>query len=291
MSTNAENQGPGGNPPTNNQPEPTRDGGGIEYNPCPEPPQPGYERITNILGQPIVDVYNPHLAAEPPRQNPRSYYNYRILGSPTPQPPADHQDARIFTPTRHQLPNGLTLTTNPDPMVENFYQNFIAAAWHGQLKGQLNHLDFSSTYLVLTNLFGTTEHAPNPRIMAHSSVYRFLDLLQGETITNCWCITIHPVGEDSLDDYEQGNEEFYQQTLEKHQVNVRSLGLVDMDISLFDDELRELFHPNICDDLAKPVQDWVAKAETKWEYLWHVNTIFVDTPTSKVELVETESLT
>ena len=291
MSTNAENQGPRENPPTNNQPEPTRDGGGIEYNPNPEPPQPGYERITNILGQPIVDVYNPHLAAEPPRQNPRSYYNYRILGSTTPQPPADHQNARIFTPTRHQLPNGLTLTTNPDPMVENFYQNFIAAAWHGQLKGQPNHLDFSSTYLVLTNLFGTTEHAPNPRIMAHSAVYSFLDLLQGETTTNCWCITIHPVGEDSLDDYEQGNEEFYQQTLEKHQVNVRSLGLVDMDISLFDDELRELFHPNICDDLAKPVQNWVAKAETKWEYLWHVNTIFVDTPTSKVELVETESLT
>lgn len=291
MSTSAENQGPGENPPTNNQPEPTRDGGGIEYNPNPEPPQPGYERITNILGQPIVDVYNPHLAADPPRQNPRSYYNYRILGSPTPHPPADHQDARIFTPTRHQLPNGLTLTTNPDPMVENFYQNFIAAAWHGQLKGQPNHLDFSSTYLVLTNLFGTTEHAPNPRIMAHSAVYSFLDLLRGETTTNCWCITIHPVGEDNLDDYEQGNEEFYQQTLEKHQVNVRSLGLVDMDISLFDDELRELFHPNICDDLAKPVQDWVAKAETKWEYLWHVNTIFVDTPTSKVELVETESLT
>lgn len=292
MTTNAENQGPGENPPTtNNQPKPTRDGGGIEYNPNPEPPQPGYERITNILGRPIVDVYNPHLAAEPPRQNPRSYYNYRILGSPTPQPPADHQNARIFTPTRHQLPNGLTLTTNPDPMVENFYQNFIAAAWHGQFKGQPNHLDSSSTYLVLTNLFGTTEHAPNPRIMAHSAVYSFLDLLQGETTTNCWCITIHPVGEDSLDDYEQGNEEFYQQTLEKHQVNVRSLGLVDMDISLFDDELRELFHPNICDDLAKPVQDWVAKAETKWEYLWHVNTIFVDNPTSKVELVETESLT
>lgn len=291
MSTNAENQGPRENPPNNNQPKPTWDGGGIEYNPNPEPPQPGYERITNILGQLIVDVYNPHLAAEPPQQNPRSYYNYRILGSPTPQPPAANQDARIFTPTRHQLPNGLTLTTNPDPMVENFYQNFIAAAWHGQLKGQPNHLDPSSTYLVLTNLFGTTEHAPGPRIMAHSAVYSLQDLLGGEPTTNCWCITIHPVGEDSLDDYEQGNEEFYQQTLEKHQVNVRSLGLVDMDISLFDDELRELFHPNICDDLAKPVQDWVAKAETKWEYLWHVNTIFVDTPTSKVELAETESLT
>ena len=291
MSTNAENQGPRENPPNNNQPKPTWDGGGIEYNPNPEPPQPGYERITNILGQPIVDVYNPHLAAEPPQQNPRSYYNYRILGSPTPQPPAANQDARIFTPTRHQLPNGLTLTTNPDPMVENFYQNFIAAAWHGQLKGQPNHLDPSSTYLVLTNLFGTTEHAPGPRIMAHSAVYSLQDLLGGEPTTNCWCITIHPVGEDSLDDYEQGNEEFYQQTLEKHQVNVRSLGLVDMDISLFDDELRELFHPNICDDLVKPVQDWVAKAETKWEYLWHVNTIFVDTPTSKVELAETESLT
>jgi len=259
MSTNAENQ-----------PEPTRVGGGIEYNPNPEPPQPGYERITNILGQPIVDVYNPHLAAEPPRQNPRSYYNYRI-----------------FTPTRHQLPNGLTLTTNPDPMVENFYQNFIAAAWHGQLKGQPNHLDPSSTYLVLTNLFGTTEHAPNPRIMAHSAVYSFLDLLQGETTTNCWCITIYPVGEDSLDDYEQGNEEFYQQTLEKHQVNVRSFGLVDMDISLFDDELRELFHPNICDDLAKPVQDWVAKAETKWEYLWHVNAVFVDADPADTNLAET----
>lgn len=286
MSTNAENQGPGENPPTNNQPEPTRDGGGIEYNPNPEPPQPGYERITNILGQPIVDVYNPHLAADPPRQTPRGYYNYRILGSPTPQPPADHQDARIFTRARHQLPNGLTLTTNPDPMVEAFYQNFIAAAWHGQLKGQPNHLDFSSTYLVLTNLFGTTEHAPNPRIMAHSAVYSFLDLLQGETTTNCWCITIHPVGEDSLDDYEQGNEEFYQQTLEKHQVNVRSLGLVDMDISLFDDELRELFHSNICDDLTKPVQDWVAKAETKWEYLWHVNTIFVDINPADTNLAE-----
>lgn len=286
MSTNAENQGPGENPPTNNQPEPTRDGDGIEYNPNPEPPQPGYERITNILGRPIVDVYNPYLAAEPPRQNPRGYYNYRILGSPTPQPPADHQDARIFTPTRHQLPNGLTLTTNPDPMAENFYQNFIAAAWHGQLKGQPNHLDPGSTYLVLTNLFGTTEHAPNPRIMAHSAVYSLQDLLGGEPITNCWCITIHPVGENNLGDYEQGNEEFYQQILEKHYVNVHRLGLVDMDISLFDDELCELFHPNICDDLAKPVQDWVAKAETKWEYLWHVNTIFVDTNPTIAHLAE-----
>lgn len=276
MTTNAENQGPGENPPTNNQPE---------------PPLPGYERITNILGQPIVDVYNPHLAAEPPRQNPRSYYNYRILGSPTAQPPADNQDARIFTRARHQLPNGLTLTTNPDPMVEAFYQNFIAAACRGQLKGQPNHLDPASTYLVLTHLFGTLDGAPNPRIMAHSAVYSLLDLRKEEPITDCWCVTIHPVGDNNLDDYEQGNEEFYQQILEKHQVNVRRLGLVDMDISLFDDELCELFHPSICDDLAKPVQDWVAKAETKWEYLWHVNTIFVDTPTSKVELVETESLT
>lgn len=286
MSTNAENQGPGENPPTNNQPEPTRAGGGIEYNPNPGPPQPGYERITDVLGRPIVDVYNPHLAAEPPQllQLPDSRRSDAA-------PPADHQDARIFTPTRHQLPNGLTLTTNPDPMVENFYQNFIAAAWHGQLKGQPNHLDFSSTYLVLTNLFGTTEHAPNPRIMAHSAVYSFLDLLQGETTTNCWCITIHPVGEDSLDDYEQGNEEFYQQTLEKHQVNVRSLGLVDMDISLFDDELRELFRPNICDDLVKPVQDWVAKAETKWEYLWHVNTVFVDADPTTADLVESATPT
>lgn len=291
MTTNAENQGPGENPPTNNQPEPTRDGGGIEYNPNPEPPQPGYERITNILGQPIVDVYNPHLAAEPPRQNPRGYYNYRILGSPTPQPPADHQDARIFTRARHQLPNGLTLTTNPDPIMEAFYQNFIAAACRGQLKGQPNHLDPASTYLVLTHLFGTLDGAPNPRIMAHSAVYSLLDLRKEEPITDCWCVTIHPVGDNNLDDYEQGNEEFYQQILEKHQVNVRRLGLVDMDISLFDDELCELFHPSICDDLAKPVQDWVAKAETKWEYLWHVNTIFVDTPTSKVEPAETESLT
>lgn len=291
MTTNAENQGPGENPPTNNQPEPTRDANGIEYNPNPEPPLPGYERITNILGQPIVDVYNPHLAAEPPRQNPRSYYNYRILGSPTAQPPADNQDARIFTRARHQLPNGLTLTTNSDPMVEAFYQNFIAAACRGQLKGQPNHLDPASTYLVLTHLFGTLDGAPNPRIMAHSAVYSLLDLRKEEPITDCWCVTIHPVGDNNLDDYEQGNEEFYQQILEKHQVNVRRLGLVDMDISLFDDELCELFHPSICDDLAKPVQDWVAKAETKWEYLWHVNTIFVDTPTSKVELVETESLT
>lgn len=284
MTTNAENQGPGENPPTNNQPKPTRDGGGIEYNPNPEPPQPGYERITDVLGRPIVDVYNPNFVAEP-----RSYYNYRVLAHPAPQPPADNQDARIFTPTRHQLPNGLTLTTNPDPMVENFYRNFIAAAWHGQLKGQPNHLDSSSTYLVLTNLFGTTDGAPGPRIMARSAVYSLLDLFKGEPTTNCWCITIHPVGENNLGDYEQGNEEFYQQTLEKHQVNVHRLGLVDTGISLFDDELCELFHPGVCDDLAKPVQDWVAKAETKWEYLWHVNTIFVDVDPTSAGLVESAS--
>lgn len=277
MTTNAENQGPG-----ENSPEPTRDENGIEYNPNPEPPLPGYERITDILGRPIVDVYNPNLAAENTGGGfPRSYYNYRVLGQPTPQPAADNQDARIFTRARYQLPNGYTLTTNPDPMMEAFYQNFIAAACRGQLKGQPNHLNPAETYLVLTHLFGTTDGAPNPRIMAHSAVYSLQDLLGGETTTNCWCITIHPVGEDGLGDYEQGNEEFYQQILEKHQVNVRRLGLVDTDISLFDDELCELFHPNICDDLATPVQDWVAKAETKWEYLWHVNTIFVDTPTSK----------
>ena len=172
-------------------------------------------------------------------------------------------------------------------MVEAFYQNFIAAAWHVQLKGQPNHLDPSSTYLVLTNLFGTTDAAPGPRIMAHSAVYSLQGLLGGETITDCWCITIHPVGEDNLGDYEQGNEEFYQQTLEKHQINVHRLGLVDTGLSLFDDELRELFHPNICDDLAKPVQDWVAKAETKWEYLWHVNAIFVDTNPTNANLAET----
>ena len=302
MSTNAENQVPG-----ENQPEPTRDENGIEYNPNPEPPQHGFERITDILGRPIVDVYNPNLAAETPKQTvkhpidhyepntnaekPRSYYNYRVLAHPAPQPPADNQDARIFTPTRHQLPNGLTLTTNPDPMVENFYQNFIAAAWHGQLKGQPNHLDPSNTYLVLTHLFGTTEHAPGPRIMAHSAVYSLLDLRKEKTITDCWCITIHPVGEDNLGDYEQGNEEFYQQTLEKHQVNVHRLGLVDTGISLFDDELCELFHPNICDDLAKPVQDWVAKAETKWEYLWHVNAVFVDTDPTIADLVESATPT
>lgn len=281
MTTNAENQGPG-----ENQSEPTRDENGIEYNPNPEPPLPGYERITDVLGRPIVDVYNPNLAADPPRGNPRSYYNYRVLAGQAPQPPADNQDARIFTPTRHQLPNGLTLTTNPDPMMENFYQNFIAAACRGQLKGQPNHLDPASTYLVLTRLFGTLDGAPNPRIMAHSAVYSLPDLLKGETTTDCWCITIHPVGEAGLGDYEQGNEEFYQQILEKHQVNVRRLGLVDTDISLFDDELCELFHPSICDDLAKPVQDWVAKAETKWEYLWHVNSIFVDTDPTNANLAE-----
>lgn len=270
-----------------------RDANGIEYNPNPEPPLPGYERITDVLGRPIVDHYEPDDTGAETTDGgfPRSYYNYRVLGQPTPQPAAAGQDARIFTRARHRLPNGRTLTTNPDPMVEAFYQHFIAAAWHGQLKGQPNHLDPCSTYLVLTNLFGTTENAPNPRIMAHSAVYSLPDLLKGETTTNCWCITIHPVGEDNLGDYEQGNEEFYQQILEKHQVNVHRLGLVDTDISFFDDELCELFHPSICDDLAKPVQNWVAKAETKWEYLWHVNTIFVDTPTSKVELAETESLT
>lgn len=287
MTTNAENQGPG-----ENSPEPTRDENGIEYNPNPEPPQPGFERITDVLGRPIVDVYNPNLVAKTTGGGfPRSYYNYRVLGQPAPHPAADNQDARIFTRARHQLPNGYTLTTNPDPMMEAFYQNFIAAAWHGQLKGQPNHLDPGSTYLVLTHLFGTTDGAPNPRIMAHSAVYNLLDLLKGKTTTDCWCITIHPVGEDNLGDYEQGNEEYYQKTLEKHYVNVHRLGLVDTDVSLFDDELCELFHPSICDDLAKPVQNWVAKAETKWEYLWHVNTIFVDTPTSEVELAETESLT
>lgn len=275
----------------NKQPKITRDANGIEYNPNPEPPQPSYERITNILGQPIVDVYNPNLAAEPPRENPRSYYNYRVLDQPTPQPAAENQDARIFTPTRHQLPNGYTLTTNPDPMMEAFYRNLIGFSFHPWSKTILKKYDLSSTYLVLTNLFGTTDGAPNPRIMAHSAVYNLLDLFKGETTTNCWCITIHPVGEDNLGDYEQGNEEFYQQILEKHQVNVRRLGLVDTGISLFDDELCELFHPNICDDLAKPVQNWVAKAETKWEYLWHVNTIFVDTDPTTADLVESATPT
>lgn len=281
----------------NKKPKTRRDENGIEYDPDPsiknKPNWRHTERITDVLGRPIVDHYEPDdTGAETTGGGfPRSYYNYRVLGQPTPQPPADNQDARIFTRARYQLPNGYTLTINPDPMMEAFYQNFIAAAWHGQLKGQPNHFDPSSTYLVLTNLFGTTDGAPNPRIMAHSAVYNLQDLLKGETTTDCWCITIHPVGENHLDDYEQGSEEFYQQTLEKHQVNVKRLGLVDTGISLFDDELCELFHPSICDDLAKPVQNWVAKAETKWEYLWHVNTIFVDTPTFKVELAETESLT
>lgn len=281
----------------NKKPKTRRDENGIEYDPDPsiknKPDWRHTERITDVLGRPIVDHYEPDdTGAETTGGGfPRSYYNYRVLGQPTPQPPADNQDARIFTRARYQLPNGYTLTINPDPMMEAFYQNFIAAAWHGQLKGQPNHFDPSSTYLVLTNLFGTTDGAPNPRIMAHSAVYNLQDLLKGETTTDCWCITIHPVGENHLDDYEQGSEEFYQQTLEKHQVNVKRLGLVDTGISLFDDELCELFHPSICDDLAKPVQNWVAKAETKWEYLWHVNTILLTPPHPKVELAETESLT
>lgn len=292
MTTNAKNQGHGENPHKDSQSEPTRDANGIEYNPNPEPPLPGYERITDVLGRPIVDVYNPNLAAKNASGGfPRSYYNYRVLGQPTPQPAAAGQDARIFTRARHQLPNGYTLTTNPDPMMEAFYRNFISFSFNSGNKTILEKYGPSSTYLVLTNLFGTTDGAPNPRIMAHSAVYSLQDLLKGKTITNCWCITIHPVGENNLGDYEQGNEEFYQKILEQHQVNVHRLGLVDTDISVFDDELCELFHPSICDDLAKPVQNWVAKAETKWEYLWHVNTIFVDTPTSKVELAETESLT
>lgn len=287
MTTNAKNQGHGGNPHKDNQSEPTRDANGIEYKPNPEPPLPGYERITDVLGRPIVDVYNPNLVAKTTGGGfPRSYYNYRVLGQPAPHPAADNQNARIFTRARHQLSNGYTLTTNPDPMMEAFYQNFIAAAWHGQLKGQPNHLDPGSTYLVLTHLFGTTDGAPNPRIMAHSAVYNLLDLLKGKTTTDCWCITIHPVGEDNLGDYEQGNEEYYQKTLEKHYVNVHRLGLVDTDVSLFDDELCELFHPGVCDDLAEPVQDWVAKAETKWEYLWHVNAIFVDADPTNADLVE-----
>lgn len=291
MTTLAENQGHGENQHKDSQSEPTRDANGIEYNPNPEPPLPGYERITDVLGRPIVDVYNPDLAAEPPRENPRSYYNYRVLAGQAPQPPADNQDARIFTRARYQLPNGLTLTIGPDPMVENFYQNFIRFGFNLGNKTVLKKYSPSSTYLVLTNLFGTTEGAPNPRIMVHSAVYSLLDLLKEKTTTNCWCITIHPVGEDNLGDYEQGSEEFYQQTLEKHYVNVHRLGLVDTDISLFDDELCELFHPNICDDLAKPVQDWVAKAETKWEYLWHVNAVFADADPTIAGLVESATPT
>lgn len=281
----------------NKKPKTRRDENGIEYDPDPSiKNKPGWrhtERITDVLDRPIVDHYEPDdTGAETTGGGyPRSYYNYRVLGQPAPQPAADDQDARIFTPTRHQLSNGYTLTTNPDPMMEAFYRNLIGLSFHPGGKTMLRKYSPSSTYLVLTSLFGTTEGAPNPRIMAHSAVYNLLDLFKGETTTDCWCITIHPVGENNLDDYEQGNEEFYQQILEKHQVNVRRLGLVDTGISLFDDELCELFHPSICDDLATPVQDWVAKAETKWEYLWHVNTIFVDTPTSKVELAETESLT
>lgn len=276
----------------NKKPKTRRDGNGIEYDPDPSiKNKPGWrhtERITDVLSRPIVDHYEPDdTGAETTGGGfPRSYYNYRVLGQPTPQPAADNQDARLLAWARHQLPNGYTLTTGPNPMVEAFYQNLIAAAWHGQLKGQPNHLNPAETYLVLTNLFGTTDGAPNPRIMAHSAVYSLPDLLKGETTTNCWCITIHPVGENHLGDYEQGNEEFYQQILEKHQVNVHRLGLVDTDISLFDDELQELFHPNICDDLAKPVQDWVEKAKTKWEYLWHVNAIFVDADPTNANLAE-----
>ena len=219
-----------------------------------------------------------------PIENPHSYYNYRILATQAPQPPANNRDANHpITSLHFHMEPGLELNA--------IYQTLIGCDLGPGSKAVLRKHGLSNTYLVLTNLFGTTDGAPNPRIMAHSAVYNLLDLFKRETTTNCWCITIHPVEENNLDDYEQGNEEFYQQTLEKHQVNVRRLGLVDTDISLFDDELRELFHPSICDDLAKPVQNWVAKAETKWEYLWHVNTIFVDTPTSKVELVETESLT
>lgn len=274
----------------NKQPKTTRYEKGIEYNPNPEPPLPGYERITDVLGRPIVDVYNPNLATEPPSGSfPHSYYNYRVLGQPTPQPAADNQDARIFTRARYQLPNGYTLTTNPAPMMEAFYRSLISYDFSPEIKTVLKKHGPSGTYLVLTNLFGTTEGAPNPRIMAHSAVYSLQDLLKGETTTNCWCITIHPVGENHLDDYEQGNEEFYQQTLEKHYVNVHHLGLVDTDVSLFDDELCELFHPSICDDLAKPVQNWVAKAETKWEHLWHVNAIFVDADPTNADLVESAS--
>lgn len=267
-----------------------RDANGIEYNPNPEPPLPGYERITDILGRPIVDVYNPNLAAENTGGGfPRSYYNYRVLGQPTPQPAADNQDARIFTRARHQLPNGLTLTIGPDPMMEAFYRNFIRFGFDSGNKTILEKYGPSSTYLVLTNLFGTTDGAPNPRIMAHSAVYSLLNLWKGETITDCWCITIHPIGENNLGDYEQGNEEFYQKILEQHQVNVHRLGLVDTDISLFDNELCELFHPGVCDDLARPVQDWVAKAKTKWEYLWHVNAIFVDADLADANLAEATS--
>ncbi len=273
----------------NKKPKTRRDENGIEYNPDPAiEHKPGWrhtERITDVLGRPIIDYYEPITAAE----NPRSYYNYRVLGQPTPQPAAAGQDARLLAWARRQLSNGYTLTTNPDPMVEAFYQNLIAAAWHGQLKGQPNHLNPAETYLVLTQLFGTTDGAPNPRIMAHSAVYSLPDLLKGETTTNYWCITIHPVGENNFGDYEQGSEEFYQQILEKHYVNVHRLGLVDTGVSLFDDELQELFHPNICDDLAKPVQDWVGKAETKWEYLWHVNAIFVDADPTNADLVESAS--
>jgi hypothetical protein len=279
----------------NKKPKTRRDENGIEYDPDPSiKNKPGWrhtERITDILGRPIVDHYEPDdTGAETTGGGyPHSYYNYRVLGQPTPQPTADNQDARIFTRARHQLPNGYTLTTNSDPMMEAFYQNLIGFGSNPGNKTILEKYGPSGTYLVLTNLFGTTESAPNPRIMAHSAVYSLQDLLKGKTTTNCWCITIHPVGENNLGDYEQGNEEFYQKILEKHQVNVHRLGLVDTDISLYDDELQELFHPGICDDLAEPVQDWVAKAKTKWEHLWHVNAIFVDADPTNADLVESAS--
>lgn len=253
MTTNAENQGPGENPPKDNQPEPTWDGGGIEYNPNPGPPLPGYERTTNILGWPIVDVYNPNLAAETPKQTVRHLVDHCLIDYYLPA------DVCYADTTAH------------------IWDQYKTLQKQGGLPTPANPEDI---YLTSSNLID--KPGENPAILVETRVYNLADLRSGYHTPQWKHCHLYQIGPDDTPQYEEdpGTELYlriYQEAQEKIQrwsklINIG--GVVDdksLPHFLPEPAIQAIFEAD------EPAPGW---SKTK---LWNMKDLWLDAATFKPE--------
>lgn len=253
MTTNAENQGHGENPPKDNQPEPTRDGGGIEYNPNPKPPLPGYERTTNILGQPIVDVYNPNLAAETPKKTVEHLVDQHIIDYYL---PADVCYAATTTHTWDQYKTLQKQGTLPTPAKPE------------------------DIYLTSSNLLD--KPGSHPAILVETHVYNLADLRSGSHTPQWKHCHLYQIGPDDTQQYQEDhNTELYLHIYEEAQEKIqRWSNLINVG-GVVDDESLPRFLP-------EPAIQAIHENDEQapgWTHLklWNMKDLWLDAATFKPE--------
>lgn len=241
MNTNAENQGSGENP--------THDENSIKSNPNPGPPQPGYERITDILGRPIVDVYNPDLAETTwHTQNP----NNQIL----------KQIAESSLIDYYLPPDICYAVTTYD-----IWDHYKTLQKQKKLPTPANPEDI---YLASSNLLD--KPGEHPAVLVETNVYN-IENLRGGRHTPMWKnYHLYEIGPDDIEQYQEDhNTELYRYIYEEAHEQLTRLSLVDIGHLITDDEL-----PYIIPEPAIKAIDEADQPPAGETKLWNMKGLLLD---------------